>query len=89
MSYVLSEKAQTILAHLQANVGTDETFVDVAEATGLEARSANGTVTGLAKRGLVERVSVEGVDKKVIRLTDAGRTFDPMTEKVEVEADVE
>ncbi len=30
MSYVLSEKAQAILAHLQANVGTDETFVEVA-----------------------------------------------------------
>ena len=87
MSYVLSEKAQAILAHLQANVGTDETFVEVAEATGLEARSVNGTVTGLAKRGLVERVSVEGVDKKVIRLTDAGRTFDPMTEKVEADAE--
>ena len=89
MSYVLSEKAQAILAHLQANVGTDETFVEVAEATGLEARSVNGTVTGLAKRGLVERVEVENFDKKVIRLTDAGRTFDPMTEKVEVEADAE
>lgn len=87
MAFVLSEKAQAILAHLQANVGTDETFVEVAEATGLEARSVNGTVTGLAKRGLVERVSVEGVDKKVIRLTDAGRTFDPMTEKVEADAE--
>ena len=87
MAFVLSEKAQAILAHLQANVGTDETFVEVAEATGLETRSINGTVTGLAKRGLVERVSVEGVDKKVIRLTDAGRTFDPMTEKVEADAE--
>lgn len=87
MAFVLSEKAQAILAHLQANVGTDETFVEVAEATGLEARSVNGTVTGLAKRGLVERVNVEGVDKKVIRLTDAGRTFDPMTEKVEADAE--
>lgn len=87
MAFVLSEKAQAILAHLQANVGTDETFVEVAEATGLEARSVNGTVTGLAKRGLVERVEVEGFDKKVIRLTDAGRTFDPMTEKVEADAE--
>ena len=75
MSYVLSEKAQAILAHLQATAGTDETFVEVAEAT------------GLAKRGLVERVEVEGFDKKVIRLTDAGRTFDPMTEKVEADAE--
>lgn len=87
MAFVLSEKAQAILAHLQANVGTDETFVEVAEATGLEARSVNGTITGLAKRGLVERVEVENFDKKVIRLTDAGRTFDPMTEKVEADAE--
>lgn len=86
-NFVLSEKAQAVLAHLQAAVGTDETFVEVAEATGLEARSVNGTVTGLAKRGLVERVEVEGFDKKVIRLTDAGRTFDPMTEKVEADAE--
>ena len=87
MSYVLSEKAQAILAHLQATAGTDETFVEIAEATGLEGRSVNGTITGLAKRGLVERVEVENFDKKVIRLTDAGRTFDPMTEKVEADAE--
>ena len=86
-NFVLSEKAQAILAHLQATAGTDETFVEIAEATGLEARSVNGTVTGLAKRGLVERVEVENFDKKVIRLTDAGRTFDPMTEKVEADAE--
>ncbi len=84
MAFVLSEKAQAVLAHLQATAGTDETFVEVAEATGLEARSVNGTVTGLAKRGLVERVEVENFDKKVIRLTDAGRTFDPMTEKLKL-----
>lgn len=86
-NFVLSEKAQAILAHLQATAGTDETFVEVAAATGLEGRSVNGTVTGLAKRGLVERVEVEGFDKKVIRLTDAGRVFDPMTEKVEADAE--
>ena len=87
MSYVLSEKAQAILAHLQATAGTDETFVEIAEATGLEGRSVNGTITGLAKRGLVERVEVENFDKKVVRLTAEGKTFDPMTEKVEVEAE--
>ena len=80
MSYVLSEKAQAILTHLQATAGTDETFVEIAEATGLEGRSVNGTITGLAKRGLVERVEVENFDKKVIRLTEAGKVFDPMTE---------
>lgn len=82
-NFVLSEKAQTVLAHLQANAGTDETFVDIAEATGLEGRSVNGTITGLAKRGLVERVEVEGFDKKVVRLTDDGRVFDPMAEVVD------
>ena len=87
MSYVLSEKAQAILAHLQATAGTDETFVEIAEATGLDGRSVNGTITGLAKRGLVERVEVENFDKKVVRLTAEGKTFDPMTEKVEVEAE--
>ena len=87
MAFVLSEKAQSILAHLQATADVDETFVEIAAATGLEARSVNGTITGLAKRGLVERVEVEGFDKKVIRLTDAGRTFDPMTEKVEADAE--
>lgn len=80
MAFVLSEKAQSVLAHLQATAGTDETFVEIAAATGLEARSVNGTITGLAKRGLVERVEVENFDKKVIRLTEAGKVFDPMTE---------
>lgn len=87
MAFVLSEKAQAVLAHLQATAGTDETFVEIAEATGLEGRSVNGTITGLAKRGLVERVEVENFDKKVVRLTAEGKTFDPMTEKVEVEAE--
>lgn len=79
-NFVLSDNAQAVLAHLQATAGTDETFVEIAQKLGLENRSVNGTITGLAKRGLVERVQVEGFDKKVVRLTEAGKVFDPMTE---------
>jgi DNA-binding MarR family transcriptional regulator len=73
---LLSENAQTILSYLQGSTA-QETAVTIAEATGLNTKSVNGVATGLAKRGLVERVEVEGVEKKVIALTAEGRDFDP------------
>jgi DNA-binding MarR family transcriptional regulator len=74
---ILSENAQVILSHLQDMGGELETAPMIAEATGINVKSVNGIATGLAKRGLVTRLEVEGMDKKVIALTDAGREFDP------------
>lgn len=82
MTAMFSENARTILVHLQANNGVDETADMIAEATGLPVKTVNGCVTSaLQRKGFTERVEVEGFDKKVIRLTPAGVDIDPDAEK--------
>lgn len=74
----MSENGKKILKHLQENIGTDETAVMIAEKLGMPARTANGVITmSLQRPGLVERVEVENIEKKVIRLTPAGKAFNP------------
>lgn len=81
MSKPLSENARTVLGYLQENVGADVTYVQIAEATGLAPRTVNGIITSaLVKRGLAERKTVEGQEKKFIVLTEAGVDYDPTTE---------
>lgn len=82
---MFSEKAQAVLAHLQATRGTDETFAEIAEATGIERKSITGVLNGLQKKGYIVREVVEGVEGKVVRLTDAGATVDPDMDKPEAE----
>ena len=82
---LFSENAQSVIRFLQANKGANYTANDIAEATGLAARSVNGTVTGLPKKGICERIEVEGVEKKVIVLTAAGASVDPDMDKPEAE----
>ena len=73
--------------------GQNITAADIAEATGLEVRSVNGIVTSaFQKKGLMERIPAEieledGSHKavKFIRLTDAGREFDPNAEEAKAE----
>lgn len=81
MAAMFSENAQTVLRYLQANVSAQLTADDIAEGTGLSSKSVNGIATGLQKKGLTERVEVEGIEKKVIRLTAAGEQVDPAAEK--------
>lgn len=83
MAKVLSENAAKVLSFLQANASADLTADAIAEALGMTARSVNGTVTGLQKKELVVRQEIEGFEKKVIRLTQAGASFDPEAEKAE------
>lgn len=83
MTAMFSENAQAVLRFLQANVDKDLTANAIAEAINITPRSANGTITGLQRKGLVERVEVEGIEKKVVRLTKAGATADPAAEKAE------
>lgn len=85
MAKEFSEKAQAVLIHLQNNTAMDETHVDIAEAVGMEPRSVIGVLNSLQKKGLIERVSVDGIEKKVIRLTGAGASADPDAEKPEAE----
>lgn len=83
MAAYLSENAQAVVRYLQANPNSNYTADDLAEALGLTARQINGTATGLQKKGITERVEVEGVEKKVIRLTAQGMSIDPAMDKPE------
>lgn len=82
MAYLFSENSQKILRHLQANVGTDETVAMIAEKVGMTEKAANAVVlSGLQRRDCAYRVEVDGFDRKVIRLTEKGKTIDPQIEK--------
>ena len=81
MAAYLSENAQALVRFLQANSSGNYTADDLADALGLTARQINGTATGLQKKGITERVVVEGIEKKVIRLTSEGLAVDPAMER--------
>lgn len=81
----LKPNAIAVFNYVRDNDGADITAADIAEALSLEVKSVNGTVTSaFQKKGLMVREEGEveladGTHKKVkfIRLTDAGREFDP------------
>lgn len=82
---MLKENSRKVFDYVKSVDGQNITAADVAEATGLEVRSVNGIVTSaFQKKGLMERIPAEieledGSHKavKFIRLTDAGKEFDP------------
>ena len=81
----LKENSKTVFNYVKAHDGEDFTAKDIAEATGLNVRQVNGIVTSaFQKKELMYREEAEiqvedGSHAKVkcIRLTDAGRAFDP------------
>lgn len=81
----LKENSKIVFNYVKSMDGNNITAADIAEATGLEVKSVNGIVTSaFQKKGLMERIPAEieladGTHKavKFIRLTDAGRVFDP------------
>ena len=81
MAQLFSENAQAVIRYLQADPNGQYTADDLADALGLTSRQINGTATGLQKKGVTERVVVEGIEKKVIRLTTEGLSVDPAAEK--------
>lgn len=80
----LSEKAIATLEFLKDNVSREDLIVqDIAEATGFTPAQINGTVTALAKKGLVVRTpgEIELEDKthkavKFVTLTEEGKALD-------------
>jgi DNA-binding MarR family transcriptional regulator len=77
MAKKLSENAQTVLTFLQDHNGEDFTYKDIAEAIQLSPRSVTGTITGLQKKGLVERIPTEDDPKvKYIKATAEGLSID-------------
>lgn len=81
----LKPNALAVFEYVKENDGADFVAQDIAEALGLEVKSINGIITSaFQKKGLMIREEAEikladGTHKKVkfIRLTDAGREFDP------------
>ena len=83
MSRLLTENSAAVLQYLQQNPAASLTADDLAEALGFTARQINGIATGLQKKGLTERVDIDGIEKKVIRCTALGESIDPFCEKPE------
>ena len=82
---MLKPNSKLVYDYVKENGGSNITAADIAEGTGLEVRQVNGIVTSAFQRkGLMERVPAEvelkdGSHKavKFIRLTEAGKEFDP------------
>ena len=84
----MKENTRKIFDYIKMNDGQNMTAADVAQALDLEARSVNGSFTSFVKKGLGVREEVEveledGSHKKVkfLRLTDAGRAYNPDEEE--------
>lgn len=83
-----SAKAIEIYEYVKAHEAENITAADIAEATGYDVKVVNGTITGaFSKKGLMERVPAEielsdGSHKpiKLIKLTEAGKSWVPVTE---------
>lgn len=81
----LKPNSKAVFNYVKEHDGEDMTAADIAAGTDLEVKSVNGIVTSaFQKKGLMERIPAEmeladGTHKpiKLIRLTDAGRAFDP------------
>ena len=86
---MLKENSRKVYDYVKAHDGENMTAADIATATGLEVRSANGIITSaFQKKGLMERIPAEvekedGTHKsiKLVSLTAAGREFDPDAEE--------
>ena len=84
----MKENSKQILKYLQDHVGEDIIAADVAEVLGLEKRSVDGAFTAFQKKELgyreeAERETDDGkhIKVKFLRLTDAGKTYDPDAEE--------
>lgn len=82
---MLKENSKRVLEYMKSVDGQNVTAADIAEALDLTPRTVNGIITSaFQKKGLMERIpaEIELEDKshkavKFIRLTDAGREYDP------------
>lgn len=87
----LKENSRKVFDYVKAHDGEDFTAKDIAAALDLAVQSVNGIVTSAFQRkGLMERVpaEIENTDGthdkvKLIKLTDAGKAFDPDAEPAE------
>lgn len=80
----ISANAKTVFEYVKNAGDKNITAADIATGTGLAPKTVNGVVTAAFQRkGLMERVpaviEVDGEQKQVkfIKLTDAGKAFEP------------
>lgn len=89
---MMSENSIAILNYAKENEGKDFTHKDIAAALGLSERSVTGSITALCNKKdadknpmpLLERVPAEIENEdgthatvKLIKITEAGKAFDP------------
>jgi len=87
----LKENSRKVFDYVKAHDGEDFTAKDIAAALDLAVQSVNGIVTSAFQRkDLMKRVpaEIENADGthdkvKLIKLTDAGKAFDPDAEPAE------
>ena len=87
----LKENSRKVFDYVKAHEGEDFRAKDIAAALDLAVQSVNGIVTSAFQRkGLMERIpaEIENADGthdkvKLIKLTDAGKAFDPDAEPAE------
>lgn len=73
---LFSDIAKKILIYLQAHIGGDADFKQIAAAINEEPRRVNATITSaLVNKGYAARLDLEG--RKIIRLTTEGRAVNP------------
>ena len=84
---MLKESTVKIFNYVKEHEGENITARDIAEALDLSSNSANGSINSFVRKELMERVSAEveledGTHKSInfIKLTDAGKEFDPEAE---------
>ncbi len=88
----MKQATKDIFNYIKAHDGEDFTAKDIAEALDMNVKSVNGSVTSFQRKELTIREEAEmtlddGTHEKVklIRLTDAGRAFDPDAEEAKAE----
>lgn len=73
---LFSEIAKKILIYLQAHIGGDADFKQIAAAINEEPRRVNLTInSALVNKGYAARLDLDG--RKIIRLTSEGRAVNP------------
>ena len=85
----MKENTRKVFEYLKAHNGEDLTAADVAEALGLEKRQVDGIFTSaLQRKQLGERIPAEREEEdgshtkiKLLKLTEAGLSFDPDAEE--------
>lgn len=82
----MTENSKRIFNYMKENYGQEFTAQDIASALDLATATVNGSITGLARKGLAKRVDKEVMKPTIVKictLTDEGLDFDPDTEVAE------